>query len=607
MVVFLYQSEKLITDSNSQMLNQLNNFTDKYLLERINSLCAEYFSEDSSYPEINSFSKDIQHTSNEEIYSINKTLKTIVSQNDFLHSLILYNGKYDSMISTIDGVVHDAKNPRNQLTIDNTIFSYLSEVSNDFWIPQDDNMAFIDQKNILTFVHYISINDATAFGKKDVTYVLISIDIEDISNFIGNVNGSGVENFLMMDKNNKILTHSENFPDYDKFSEKNPKVFEKIAKSREGQVREKFDNNASLVVWTQSHVNDWKYVYTLSLAPLYRQMLFVIIAIVLITIVILLLGFYFIKRYTKRIYKPFELVIERVKDNIDSDLYSDNEFEMLNSMLSNFNLTKNTISTITEKYNTVIVDKIANDIINGFVSDDNSDLLEQLRLSGATFDKSKFTLLVLELNPLLLTSFPIKQREYVVFNIIDILYNNFNCVPVRTTSSTIEAILNYDDIDIHSVAKTIKDLIPHKSFTNIYCSAFVNSLDKISELHKEAKDVLKYSYVYGFDNIFDVSTLSKMDLDASVVTEKQFTRLENTLTNGDKQEFYHECNKILNAVKTEEHSFNYAQNVIMQIFSVICRVAREQNVPLKDNSAFDKILKNISFDNSAICLFDISD
>ncbi|MEG1441875.1 MAG: hypothetical protein RSC29_04370, partial [Oscillospiraceae bacterium] len=56
MVVFLYQSEKLITDSNSQMLNQLNNFTDKYLLERINSLCAEYFSEDSSYPEINSFS-----------------------------------------------------------------------------------------------------------------------------------------------------------------------------------------------------------------------------------------------------------------------------------------------------------------------------------------------------------------------------------------------------------------------------------------------------------------------------------------------------------------------------------------------------------------------
>lgn len=607
MVVFTYQSERLITESNEQSLRQVNNFTDKYLLEKIDYLCDEYFVKESSHPDINNFFEHFQDMPKEDMTTLYRTLRTIKDQNPFLHNLLVYNGKFDSLVSTDDGVIFGASDTRNQLTIDNRMFSYLEGIKTDFWIPQDDNITFKDQTNILTYVHYVSVDNASAFGKNNVNCVIISIDIEDIVNFINNINIPGIQGFLILDENQRILTHSPEYPYFSEFINHDTQLSTKIAATTNGLERSRINNSSSYVIWTQSKISNWKYVYALSLSAIYQQTLFIIIVITLLTLAILILGFYVIRRFTRRIYQPFGQVIEKVKSSLDSEHYSDNEFEMLNNMINDFSLKQDEIAEITDKYNTVILDKIASDVLQGFASDTEEDLLEQFRLSGAKFEGGEFALFVLQLNPLLLNSFPVQQREYLVFNLIDILYNNFNCVPVRTTSTTIEVIVNGDDLNLYSIAGKMKGLIVQKSLANIYYGHDCHKLTELSKQHKETQQVIKYFYIYGFDNIFYIDDLQKQELDESVIDVKQIQIIENTLRDGNREAFYAECNSLLNDVKTKRHSFNYAQNAIMQIFSVICRVARERKIPLKDQMEFDKIVKNDTFDNSTIFLFDISD
>lgn len=607
MFIFSYQSEAMISSASSESLKQLNIFNDKFIFDRINMICDQYFSADSDSEQIEGFFQDFQNTSREDMQGVQKTLKSIMTQNDFFDNIILYNSKYDSIISTNDGVIFSASDPRIDLSINNGMFSYLEEISNDFWIPLSDNTAFENKNDILTYIHYVSVTDASGFGNKHVNCAIISINKDSISNYITSVNIPGMQGFLIMDENQKVLTYNEGFADFESSIFKSSSLLNKISDYPKGYEKAKVNGVNSNVMWEQSSISGWKYVYAMSLSEIYKQTLSIIITITLIALIILLISLLFVKKFTNRIYKPFAVVIENAKKSLDSSEYSDNELELLNNLILDFSNVKAEMSEMSGKYNDIIVDSVASDIIHGFTINSQPEILKQLHDSGIKLNQKYFSLITLELNPLVISAFQIGQREMLIYNILETLTENINCIPYRTSSTIIEVIVNYDNPDLFSLVKSIKQLFSQKTFINIYYFGNATNLVQLNEQHKKTKTVLKYSYIYGYDNLLNVNELLEIDAKTDLVDVSVLNKIENTLVDGNRDFFLDECNKLLNSVKTENHSFNYAQNAVLQIFSIICRVARTKNIPIKEYIEFDNIIKNVSFDSSTIYLFQISD
>ena len=131
-------------------------------------------------------------------------------------------------------------------------------------MPQDDNIMLENQKKSIIYVHYVSSNETSSFGKRNVNCVIMAVDIENIMNFIKDVDMTGVQCFAILDNSSKTLIHSEKFPEINSIEKLNPTSYNKIISTPSGSSRMKFQNTTAKYIWLQSKIKDWKYVYIIS-------------------------------------------------------------------------------------------------------------------------------------------------------------------------------------------------------------------------------------------------------------------------------------------------------------------------------------------------------
>ena len=65
---------------------------------------------------------------------------------------------------------------------------------------------------------------------------------------------------------------------------------------------------------------DWKYVYIISTKEWYEQILFVILCISFTAFIILLLLYFLMKLLSRKIYKPFNDVVDKAKSVLRMNL-----------------------------------------------------------------------------------------------------------------------------------------------------------------------------------------------------------------------------------------------------------------------------------------------
>ena len=279
MIVFSHHSDNIITRSNTWALEQMATATDKYLFEKIDYLCDTYFNTNSENARIKKFFSNMNDMSFDEMKTMQQEISDIKKQNPFIDNVILYNGQFDSIVSSYDGIVYSVSDIRNNLSIQNRFFSYLDSINSDFYVPQDDNIMLENQKKSIIYVHYVSSNETSSFGKRNVNCVIMAVDIENIMNFIKDVDMTGVQCFAILDNSSKTLIHSEKFPEINSIEKLNPTSYNKIISTPSGSSRMKFQNTTAKYIWLQSKIKDWKYVYIISTKEWYEQILFVILCI----------------------------------------------------------------------------------------------------------------------------------------------------------------------------------------------------------------------------------------------------------------------------------------------------------------------------------------
>lgn len=101
--------------------------------------------------------------------------------------------------------------------------------------------------------------------------------------------------------------------------------------------------------------------------------------------------------------------------------------------------------------------------------------------------------------------------------VMDVLYETFNCIVSLSSSRTIDIVINDDRIDYDMIIRTIHRLIIEKSLINIYFCGETDNISQIGKLHEQSVDLIKYSYIYGFDNTFRASELIEVEMDNSLI------------------------------------------------------------------------------------------
>lgn len=606
-IFFSFRTDSIYTHLNSQSLQQLAGFTDKYIFENSDRICNTYFNKDAEYEPAKKFFNNMENMSHEEMQSVQNELLSIKKNNPSLSDIYLYNSRFDSFISTCDGIVFGASDARNNLTIENRFFTYLDHINTDFYVPQDDNIMLRNQEGRIIYVHYVSSDETTSFGTKQVSCVLMLIDVENIISFLKQIEVPGIQSFAIIDHNQKVLIRSDNFPGINTLAEENNIDFDKVASSKSGNITTGLLGKRSSCVWFKSDIHDWNYMYVLSLSDTSRNIFLLVLGVMIIAFFVTFGGYVVIRISSQKFYKPFNLTMQKALENLAGDETSEDEFEILNHLIDEYSNRKKEIAIMHEEYSYLSLRINALDIIRGFTPKNDSTVNERLLAYGIDFTKKEYGLILIEFDPIFLSSFTVDQNDFILYDIMDVLIETFNCIVAATTRNTIELVVNYDNIDYADISAELKKLILEKSIINIYCCPIVHSLADIPAYHTQALDMTKYSYLYGYDNVFNVDELIQQDMNNSLLSDNDIALLETLLKNGNAEQFNQECNRILAQVKSEKCSYQYAQNVILNIFSTLCRVAKELSVPIHQSDFFNKITSNRNFDTTTMYLFEFSD
>ena len=81
-------------------------------------------------------------------------------------------------------------------------------------------------------------------------------------------------------------------------------------------------------------------------------------------------------------------------------------------------------------------------------------------------------------------------------------------------------------------------------------------------------------------------------MDNSLIDSKQIERIENALMNNNQTQFCDECNLMLTSVKRDNHSFSYAQSVVVSILFYIVSYCQEIRYINIRRCRFQKIVDN---------------
>ena len=597
-----------LIDSNEQRLTQTSNFLDKYYLGKINFLNDEYFTKPSRFKEIDSFFYDLYNMQPRDFDSISRQLSSLLRENNFLNNLYIYNSKYDTLISAKEGVFYGAKDPRNNISINNNFFDYISGISSDFIVSPVNNQNFLKEKAILTFVHYVNVNEPTVL-RREISCVIMTINCTELINFANKIQKTKLQNMLIIDENKKIVASSDNDILYTTLEEKNKQIFDKILSTPSGFTETSIDNKTLRVLWIKSSVNQWRYIYTLSMHEIYQKSYGVLNKILFIFGVVLIGSFFLIRRVTRRMYEPLKRVITSAKTNLDPDLYTENELELLENAISCVKTNQNQIDQIMSKYNALILERLFMEVLNGTISDE-MELRKQFKLAGTNFYHRYYRLILVQANSSIIDAFSVTQREFILFSIIDLVKSNLNCMDIRISSNLTAFIVNYDNLDIQQHLNKLCNHIVHElgCKVNFYYGERTENLMHFSKEYPVLKDLCKYAYIYDFPNVFSIDELLTFEYSENYLDTKVLQNLETQLLTANKEAFYQSIDELLRQVKNNKCSYTYAQNLVLQLISIVSRCAKEQKIPLsnaKGQTAIKRILKNDSFDGSTSELFDL--
>lgn len=479
------------------------------------------------------------------------------------------------------------------------------------WISPQENYVIGKSKSVISFTQAIPMLSSI---DERLGCVIINIDADVFFKSLSNIpSTNNIGDLLIIDSKGNLFAHS-NLESFAEGLEYTSFLKGMLAAADDGFKTLKIKEELVGVSWVKSSINDWKYISIVPINMLNRQLFVTKQFAFLVIGVVLIFSFCCLNIITSRLYKPLNILIKSTRDKFGTT--RDNlDFQRTNDEITYINgIISNLYKRVEEMENTLYDNRrlieygIAMDILNGNIAD-KDEIKKTLEIANINF-KYKYCLIMLtEIKNQQFLKLPLEQRKFVTYKMIELINRGFRnksaCISVCHPSNNIITICNFDDYDTvyNSAAITLKLLeTDFKLSYNIAISEPVLDLLVLNRVYDTTAGYLKYSFIYGYGNIFTHHMINKLEFSDNksdiynTGTNKPVVpdNLELLLRSCKVEYFKNEIVQVIETIKNSEYSYSYAQNALLQIINSICRVSYEQNIVCHE---LDKNRLSIEFNN----------
>lgn len=577
--------EKEIYKSNQALLAQVQIFSDTYLIEKTYSLLSEKFLDISKDKSINDFFFGKSNMG--PVFPLYKSLLDILVNNKHIDSIYICRKSDNTVISSREGLIYSYNMAMEDLTAINgkLIKKTLTSPENRSWISPEENAEGSFLKPVISLAQTIPI---ISTAEQRLGCIIININEEDFFNSVNNVSGTSSGELMIIDSQGRLFAHNDSVKLYT--SAQFAVDIHKLLTGNEGFTTFNHDGNYLGITWIKSSVNDWKFVSVVPIQVINRPLIIIRqISLFTLCIIILisLLGFKFI---TSWVYKPLNMLVKATKERFNI-VDSSNELHIINDVITTLSVQVEELKATIHKNEGLIENKTALEILNGNHANDN-EIHNRLKLIGKPFIFSRCSIVILEMNKNVFLTLPVDKREYITYKMLELVKTHFNreCVSISLCNPfhRIVSIVNHEShlsylLDFDILLQHLKEEMGLAC--NIAISDPAASLSEISPIYDAACNYLKYGFIYNYGNIFTHKHISKFEACEASADSILLDNLEFMLKSLKFTDLKNEISGNILLIREKGYSYNYTQNILLQIINMLCRVSRELDI---QTDKFDK-------------------
>lgn len=296
----------LIHSSTKDSLSQIS-YSTTYMTNTVKTLALQtYFDQDIS--KLLLFDSIDVHT---EYAALNK-LSNLITKTQFIHSIYLYNGRAQTAYSSLLSGKYDTKSFPDQEAIE--LLNDPAHLKNLSPIPRliYDDIAQINKgfySNVYTFVFHENVIDNSGIDRA----VVLNITEGWMREIMDSLETSSESQTFIVDSKGMIVNSVVKGKILVDISDKN--YIKEILNSNEpsGFFVEEVDNVKSLITYVSSPNIDWKFIQITPYSNITKKINTLKYTTLFICFIVLLLGSFASIYISKKLYKPYSIMDEKLK------------------------------------------------------------------------------------------------------------------------------------------------------------------------------------------------------------------------------------------------------------------------------------------------------
>ncbi len=607
--------EEEIYKSNKRMLTQVQIFSDTYLLEKVKSLVAEKCIDTSGDRVIWNYYNNTYDGSLEFLFKVKAKASGsfINSSFDFLDSLYFFNKTNYTVVSSREGVVSDIfswNNINSKYINTYAILKGLLSEENQNWISPLKNIDFNKTIPIISFCQSIPV---TAPPGERRGCIVVNINQKEFFKSLGNLYDRNTGQLIIVNSEGQVFAHSDGSKIFKAFDYAG--FLDTFQNSESGHEIFNQDDQDFCITWVASSINDWKYISVVPVKTLQKELFNSKKYILVIITFLILASFIGIGFATSFLYKPIKALVKRLNGNATLLSKGKNELELINNAITDYsNRLMDMDKTIQEK-NSLIEYKLVSDIMHSNIKTQDA-LSSTLALIGRSFPQQYFSIVLIEVDNMVFPELALEKQQFVLYSIMDLLGRQmpagYSCLSIIKNSNMIAAIINYQSY--HALLNNLSVFLMLSEDTfklncNIAVSKPSDDVLALGGMYFRTSAFLNYSFIYGYDNIFDYYTIAEYESNTADMGFEKLKHLESLLNCRRIDLFKEEIAAFDSRVKTEKLSYDCVKNFMQSIVNLFLRTVHKQldNSFTEDMTLFREFNNLKSFEDFLSWLYSLAD
>lgn len=586
--------------SNGRLLTQVKVYSDTLLRESIHSLINEKFLDLYRDKNVLDFFSINQLNNTEVLYRIYDDLSITATSSNIIDSIYVYRISDKTLVSSREGIctsitcTEDARKLNINFRPIEEILSYPPKCR---WISPLENKEFWQNQSIISYVQSIPL---IAQENNVAGYVVVNINENQFFQSINHISDANLGEFMIIDAEGRIFSQSlrnEVFETVDL----NGYLKEALAKN-DGFIITPIEGEFFGVSWTKSFLNEWKYI-SITHVDIMNRELFIAkqfaVMLIILTIIFALLGLRFI---TFSLYKPIKVLFRSTVDKFNIQSGNDNELMVIDRVIKNLSSRVEEMTNTISENQGIIRHRTVMDIINGSILE-KDELIERLNTVDVYMSNSLFCMMITDMDKRSFNLLNPKQKEYVIYKIIEIVDNCLNeictCISVSPNSKNVATIINLENWEC--IKASIPSIIQAiQSYTGINCnmglSGKTDNMLNLSSFYERTQSILKYEFIYNYGNVFIQDVIASFEKNDRLFDLSQLDDIASLLKSCKIHAVKEKVEKLFSILKKGNYTYEHIQNTLIQLIGIFCKVIKEQNIESDKKNIFSFFNKISSLD-----------